>query len=139
LNYFFTPDLSLECYAEPFAASGEYRSFGELRAPASRELNEYGVDGREIEESGNGQYQVSDGSETFEFSAEDFGVRSFRSNVVLRWEFRPGSTFYVVWQQDRFGFKEPGRRVRVRSLGDGLSADGANFFAIKVSYWIPVS
>lgn len=139
LNYFFTPDLSLECYAEPFAASGEYRSFGELRAPATRDINEYGVEGREIEETGDGEYQVSDGSETFEFTAKDFGVRSFRSNVVLRWEFRPGSTFFVVWQQDRFGFKEPGRRVNIRSLGDGLSSDGANFFAIKMSYWIPVS
>ncbi len=139
INYFFTPDLSLECYAEPFAASGDYRSFGELRAAASRDITEYGVNGIEIEETDDGQYQVTDNSETFEFVAEDFGVRSFRSNVVLRWEFRPGSTFYVVWQQDRFGFKEPGRRVRIRSLGDGLSSDGANFFAIKMSYWIPVS
>lgn len=139
LNYFFTPDLSLECYAEPFAASGDYRSFGELRAPATTELNEYGVEGREIEEVGDGQYQVHDNGETFAFSAQDFGVRSFRSNVVLRWEFRPGSTFFLVWQQDRFGFEEPGRRVRIKSLGDGISTDGANFFAIKMSYWIPVS
>ena len=139
LNYFFTPDLSLECYIEPFAASGEYRSFGELRAPASRELNEYGIDGRTIEEVDEGEYAITDGSETFEFSAEDFGVRSFRSNVVLRWEFRPGSAFYLVWQQDRFGFEEPGRRIRIKSLGQALSADGANFFAVKLSYWIPMS
>lgn len=139
VNYFFNPDLSLECYAEPFAASGDYRSFGELRAPASRELNEYGVDGRDIEEISSGVYEVTDGAETFEFQADDFGVRSFRSNVVLRWEFRPGSTFYLVWQQDRFGFKEPGRRVRLKSLEQALSADGANFFAIKMSYWLPIS
>jgi hypothetical protein len=139
LSYFFTPDLSLECYIEPFAASGEYRSFGELRAPASRELNEYGIDGRTIEEVDEGEYAVTDGSETFEFSAEDFGVRSFRSNVVLRWEFRPGSAFYLVWQQDRESDKEPGRRVGPRSLGQTFTADGANFFSVKLSYWIPMS
>jgi hypothetical protein len=139
VNYFFNPDLSLECYAEPFAASGDYRSFGELRVPASSDLNDYGVDGREIEEVETGVYEVNDGTESFTFSAEDFGVRSFRSNVVLRWEFRPGSTFYLVWQQDRFGFEEPGRKVRLKSLEQAISADGVNFFAVKMSYWIPIS
>ena len=116
VNYFFTPDLSLEGYLEPFAASGKYRSFGELPVPASRDLREYGVDGRPIEETADGHYEVVDGTESFEFDAEDFGVHSFRSNVVLRWEFRPGSTFYLVWQQDRVGSEEPGRRVRLKSL-----------------------
>ena len=139
VNYFFTPDLSLECYAEPFAASGEYRSFGELPVPGSRDLKGYGVDGRTIAEVEDNLYEVTDGTETFTFSAEDFGIQSFRSNVVLRWEFRPGSTFYLVWQQDRAGFEEPGRRVRLKSLQDAVSADGVNLFAIKLSYWIPIS
>ncbi|HWO57625.1 MAG TPA: DUF5916 domain-containing protein [bacterium] len=139
LNCYFTPDLSLECYAEPFAASGEYRGFGELPAPARTDLREYGVAGRTLTEVEDGRYVVTDGANTFDFRADDFGVRSFRSNAVLRWEFRPGSTLYLVWQQDRFGFEEPGRRVRLKSLEQALSAEGSHYFAVKISYWMPVS
>ena len=139
LNYFFTPNLSVECYAEPFAASGEYSDFGELPAPSSHDLRFYGKDGSTIKETSDGHYAVSDALGEFEFDASDFGYRSFRSNVVLRWEFRSGSTLYLVWQQNREGDREPGRHVRLNSLRQTLSAEGDNFLALKISYWIPAS
>jgi hypothetical protein len=139
LNYFFTPNLSLECYAEPFAASGKYSDFGELPTPSSHDLRFYGSNGSSINETSDGHYVVDDALGQFEFDASDFGYRSFRSNVVLRWEFRSGSTLYLVWQQNREGDREPGRRVRLNSLRQTLSADGDNFLALKISYWIPAS
>jgi hypothetical protein len=70
--------------------------------------------------------------------APNFNVLSFRSNIVLRWEWRPGSTFFLVWQQNRFASGDPTERSRLGNLWDTASAPGDNFFAVKVSYWIPV-
>jgi len=139
LSYFFTPDLSLELYAEPFSSSGHYYDFGELKKAGGRELRRYGEDGTTLTKNPNGSYTVTDGSDTFTFSNGDFGYLSFRSNLVLRWEFRPGSTLYLVWQQNRSGDRDPGRLVRLSSLWHSLEATGDNFLAIKISYWLPVS
>jgi len=139
INYFFGPNLSLEIYAEPFASSGRYFKFGELPAPRSRELRTYGTDGTTITKGPDGNYEVVDGEQKFSIPNRDFDYLSFRSNVVLRWEFRPGSTLFLVWQQNREGEDDPGRLVRGKSLWESLQAKGEDFIAIKISYWIPVS
>ena len=139
VNYYFTPDLSLEVYARPYAASGRYFGFGELAAARRLDLRLYGADGTSITESGDGIYQVTDTTDAFTIEQPDYGERSFSSNVVLRWEFRRGSTLYVVWQQNRGAEEDRGRVVGPRSLWRTLSSSGDNFFAIKISYWIPVS
>jgi hypothetical protein len=69
---------------------------------------------------------------------EDFNVRSFRSNAVLRWEWRRGSSLFVVWQQDRAGERDEIAPVGVRSLAEALDAPGDHRLAIKMTYWIPV-
>lgn len=137
VNYTFTPNLTLETYAEPFAASGRFHGYGELLAPRSRDLLVYGTGGTTITTNPDGSRTVTDGTASFDIDAEDFNVRSFRSNVVLRWEWRLGSTLYAVWQQDRSADRAYAR-ARVRDLLDALDARGANFLALKVSYWIPV-
>jgi hypothetical protein len=58
---------------------------------------------------------------------------------VLRWEFRPGSTLFLVWQQNLSGDVPPSATVGPGSLWDSFSSPGENFFAFKISYWIPVS
>jgi hypothetical protein len=137
LNYTFTPNLTLETYAEPFASSGTYFGFGELLAARSRDLLVYGTEGTAITRNEDGSHTVTAGTETFTIGARDFNVRSFRSNAVLRWEWRPGSTMYLVWQQNR-GADRDIRAVRLADLFDALGAPGDNFLALKVSYWIPV-
>jgi hypothetical protein len=59
-----------------------------------------------------------------------------RSNVVLRWEWRPGSTLYVVWQQDRFSQGTTGNRVSAGDLVRALSVPGRNVLALKTSFWV---
>jgi hypothetical protein len=134
LNYTFTPDLTVETYLEPFAASGRFHSFGELLAPRRRELLVYGTNGTTIVRNPDGTHTVTDGSETFDIDNEDFNERSFRSNAVLRWEWRLGSTLYLVWQQNRSA-QLPFAPVRPGHLFDALHARGENVLAIKVSYW----
>ncbi|MGE3401765.1 MAG: DUF5916 domain-containing protein, partial [Vicinamibacterales bacterium] len=115
VNYTFKPDLTLDFYGEPFAASGTYARFGELAAARGRLLLPVDAATPGID--------------------EDFNVRSFRSNLVLRWEWRPGSTLFLVWQQDRES--DALRRARA-GLGDlfrSFGAAGDNFFAVKASFW----
>lgn len=136
LDLHFKPDLTLDVYAEPFAASGRYDEFGELLAARSRFLRAYGTDGSTIETRSDGSRIVRDGPETFTMGNRDFNNRSFRSNVVLRWERRPGSTLYVVWQQDRSEPQPTGAHVSLGDMLGSLGAPGTNFFAIKASFWL---
>ena len=101
VNYTFKPDLNLDFYGEPFAASGRYESLGQLAAARTRRL-------------------VPVAPELL--PTEDFLVRSFRSNLVLRWEWRAGSFFYLVWQQNRA--EEETTRERA-SIGDIFRSLGA--------------
>jgi len=139
LNYYFTPNISLEAYIEPFASSERYFDFGELPAAGSRDLRLYGTDGTTITRQEGDTLLVTEGAASFRFHQSDRGRLSYNSNVVLRWEFRPGSTLYLVWQQNRSGDKDPGGLVRPRSLWDAGRADGENFLAIKFSYWWAVT
>ena len=138
LGYTLKPDLNLDVYAEPFAASGNYYDLGELAAVGSRQRLDYGTNGTTLSQQADGSYVVSDGAATFKVNNNDFNVRSFRSNVVLRWEYRPGSTIYLVWQQNRRIQEPTGSRI---SLGDpfrSLTEPGNNYFVIKTSFWLPV-
>lgn len=139
-NYTIGPDLTLEFYGEPFAASGKYYGFGELAQSRTFRLREYGTSGTTIARDTAGNYIVTDngGADTLRIRNPDFNVLSFRSNAVLRWEWRQGSTLYLVWAQDRFRFAPTGRLVGFRDLTDSFGAAGDNFLALKVSYWIPV-
>jgi hypothetical protein len=135
-NYTFKPDVTLDVYAEPFAASGRYRGFGELAAARSRDLRIYGTGGTTIARLADGSYTVTDGASTFALANRDFNNLSFRSNVVLRWEWRPGSTLYAVWQQNRASSVADGSHVGVNDLFGSLSAEGDNIFALKTTIWL---
>ncbi len=142
LNYLFTPDLSLELYVEPFAANARYESFGQLRAPRSGELDGLG-EGRLVSRDGEHFFVLDedgdgDGEPDQALIAQDFNVRSFRSNAVMRWEWRPGSTLFLVWQRDRYSQEIFGRDVGVGALADTFGGRGDNFLALKMTYWIPV-
>jgi hypothetical protein len=135
-GYTFKPDVNLDVYVEPFAASGLYRGFGELAVARGRELRLYGTDGTTIDRLPNGNWQVTDGAASFTLADRDFNLRSFQSNVVLRWEWRPGSILYLVWQQSRGG-SEP--RIAPVGFGDlfgSLSSPGDNILAVKTTVWL---
>ncbi len=142
MNYLFSPTLSLELYAEPFVASGSYTNFGELEAARSSELRTYGTDGTTITPVVNQEtglvdsYDVTDGASKFSLSNDNFNITSFRSNLVMRWEWSPGSTIFFVWQQNKSGFAPDGSPLEPGSLFDAVTAPGRNIIAIKANYWI---
>jgi hypothetical protein len=134
-SYVFKPDMTLDIYAEPFAASGRYNGYGELAQARGKDLRVYGTDGTTITRLPDGRQQVTDGDATFTLDNYDFNVRSYRSNVVLRWEWRLGSTLYVVWQQNRSSSVPEGSHVGLGDLFGSLSAPGDNIFAVKTTIW----
>jgi hypothetical protein len=138
VSWTFTPRLSLQLYMQPFLAKGDYAGFKELNAPRSWDWAVYGKDrgtltpvggGYEVDPDGDGQ------AETFRFRNPDFNVRSLRGNAVLRWEYRPGSTVYLVWQQRRFGTASYGETQLLDDAPELWNIPPENVFALKVSYW----
>ena len=148
-NVTFSPDLTFELYAQPFMSSGDYRGLMELSAPRSFQFLRYGKDVGTVTRSENAGYVVAPeggGAEPFEVSDLDFNLRSLLGSAVLRWEWRPGSTLFLVWQQtrserllrtaggvfdDEVGEFNLGRDGRALF---GLKPD--NIFAVKVTYWL---
>jgi hypothetical protein len=116
VNYTIKPDLTLDLYAEPFATSGRYSDFGELAAARSSLTD-----------------PIAGALST---PPQDFNVQSFRTNVVLRWEWRPGSTFYAVWQQNRAASVNTPDRVSIGDMFRSVSVPGDNVVALKASFWL---
>lgn len=94
--------------------------------------------GTAITVESNGTRSVRDGSSSFTLPALDFNRLSFRSNLVLRWEYLPGSTAFLIWQQTRQDTGAAGELIRPRDLLDATRGAGDNVFAVKVSYWLGV-
>ncbi len=57
---------------------------------------------------------------------------------MLRWEWRPGSTLFVVWQANRSDFLDDGTPVGLGSMLDAFSSPGDNVLSVKLTYWLPV-
>ena len=145
LNLAVTPDLTIETYAQPFASSGHYRQFGELPRARSYSLRGYGTDKTTIRNNSDGTRSVTDSASlsssgvpfTFLIPTKDFNVRSFRSNGVVRWEYRRGSTLYIVWQQNRLSQTTTGKPVGLGDLFGSFSTTAQNMLLVKASFWIP--
>jgi hypothetical protein len=151
LNVTFTPNLSLEMYAQPFISSNDFGALKELRAPRTFDFDVYGQDVGTVTRVGDAATTVDpDGAGpagSFLVADRDFNVASLRGNAVLRWEWRPGSTFFLVWQQERFESldagaadlypnRRPGEFDLGRNVRDLLDVRPTNVLLFKVSYWL---
>jgi hypothetical protein len=141
VNWTFTPDLTLQLFAQPFIASGDYSSFREFAAPRSIDKVVYGEDvGTIAYDEADASYDVDpDGAgpaAAFSFDDPDFTTSALRGTAVLRWEYRPGSTLFFVWTQQRSGYDADGSF----DLGGARSAifdqRPMNVFQVKATYWV---
>jgi hypothetical protein len=134
-NWVFSPKLSLQAYIQPFISVGAYTGFKEFARPRTYDFNVYGTGASAISSS-DGEYTIApgDGGAPFTLSDPDFNYKSLRGTVVLRWEYRPGSTLYLVWTQNREDFNHPGEFSLGRDFRDMLNAPGDNIFVIKFTY-----
>jgi hypothetical protein len=141
LNYTVNPELSIEYYGEPFVSSGKYNNFKRITDPhADRFIERYHTFSPDEITAGTSENSFSidqnkDGVEDFTFENPDFNFRQFRSNLVVRWEYLPGSTIYLVWSQGRTGSATNGLFSFGNDMKELFKIVPQNIFLIKFSYW----
>jgi len=116
-NYTITPNLTVQIYAQPFVSDGAYSSFKELT---------------------NGRAALyADRYAPYAYGGNpNFNYHSFRTTNVLRWEYRPGSTLFVVWQQGRDDSGSVGTFRYSRDVHDMFVTPATNVFVVKFSRWL---
>ena len=139
-QYHVPPKLSLQVYAQPLVSSGRFDRYKEFRTPRTFDFDVYGRDRGTITRDRSTQ-EVSvdpDGAgpaPACPFEESEFTVRALRGNAVLRWEYRPGSTVYLVWQQVREDEVAVANLAAARRPVDAFRVAAQNVFLLKVSYW----
>jgi hypothetical protein len=138
-----SPRLSLQLYGQPFVSA---RNFDRLRLVVNPRAAEYFdqfdmLDASRVTRpyTAGSQVQVDidgNGSNDLSFTEPDRRVVSLRTNVVLRWEFRPGSTAYLVWNQNRSEDVFASSLETLDGLGHSFGTTGRHVLALKISYWI---
>jgi hypothetical protein len=138
LNYTINPNLTIQYWGQPFISRGRYSNFKHVNdATAKRFENRFlQYDTNQISLT-DGTYTVDenlDGATDFSFGNPDFSFVQFRSNLVLRWEYIPGSEIFLVWSQDVSQSGDPSEGL-FTSLGDNiLGQKPQNIFLLKATY-----
>lgn len=118
VNWTASPTLSVQLYAQPFATGGDYSAWRTVHDPANRSYDAQVVPFTQQGDPGG------------------FNFKQFRSNSVVRWEYRPGSTLFFVWQQGRSqSHLDPGSFRAGRDYRNLFAAHPENTFLVKASYW----
>jgi hypothetical protein len=140
LDVNLTPELSLTYYGSPFVSTGRFAGFKLVTNPRAAKYEDRfrRLDALAVRDAASNTYQVSDPGGSFAFANPDFSWRELKSNLVLRWEYKAGSTVYVVWTQNRdnadfFGDFSAGSEYRRL-----FKAHPDNTFLIKFSYWLSI-
>ncbi|HEX8905350.1 MAG TPA: DUF5916 domain-containing protein, partial [Longimicrobiaceae bacterium] len=147
VDWTFTRDLTLQLYAQPFVAAGSFARFKQLSQAGTGNFGVFGQDVGTIcfdatertytaDPVGNCAAPATTSASAFPIFDPDFNFRSLRGNAVLRWEYRPGSTLYFVWQQERSGAEPFGDFRFRRDAGAIFDQPARNVFVIKASYWL---
>ena len=141
LNLSLTPNLTIQYWGQPFIAAGKYSDFKRITNNLSDDYTDrfYTFSGDEITYYSNddGYYAIDedlDSTEDYFLEDTDFNVKEFRSNLVARWEYVPGSTVFLVWSQSRDGFDPTGDFSLNSNISDLFDITPYNVFLLKFSY-----
>lgn len=144
INLSFSPDLSLEYWGQPFLFSANYYGFKKVVNPGKKNFASqfYKYKGNQITyDAANNQYLIHDPQNpgtAITLDNPDFSVIEFRSNMVLRWEFIPGSTLYLVWSQSNSNSTSDGVFNFNNNLQTLVNSKPTNIFLVKFSYRIKI-
>lgn len=151
MNAAFSPTLSLQMFVQPLLSSGDYGAYKQFLAPSTYTFDRFEegahtlsgdanrcTGGRTCVDAANTRYIDfdGDGSSDLSFGDRDFNVRSLRGNAVLRWEYRPGSTIFLVWQRNQADETAIGDFRFQRDLSAMMRAPAHNVFMVKIRYWL---
>jgi hypothetical protein len=139
IDYNITPELSIQYYGSPFATTGK---FSEFKRVTDSKANNYHNRYSELNPVLNvNTYEVSENNNAivdYNFWNPNFDFSQFRSNLVFRWEYHPGSQIYLVWSQDRTEYIQPGNQILHKGISGIKSIYPNNIFLIKFNYWFSI-
>jgi len=140
-NLSITPEMSIQYYANPYLSTGTFTNYKTIDEPHANSYDQlYTLIPNEsviYNEPDNTYSFVNDGT-TYEFDNPNFDYKEFRSNLVFRWEFMPGSTFYAVWTHNRSGYENRNDVDLSDGWNDMMKIDAQNVFLLKLSYWFAI-
>jgi hypothetical protein len=129
-NWAFTPSLSFQCFVQPLISAGDYSNVKSLARARSFDFDRYA-------DASSGTLDADGGgpAPAYALGDPDFNFRSLRGNAVLRWEYLPGSTLFLVWTQERTDEETLGQVDFDRSIKQLFKADATNIFLVKGTYY----
>jgi hypothetical protein len=137
LTYMITPNLSVQYWGQPFGALGSYGNFKSIVDPRADSYRSRFMTVNPSSMADDLYYvdENADGATDYTFGRPDFNFGQFRSNMVIRWEYIPGSTVFLVWNQERNGgfYENPNSPLHKRYHFD-FSQKGQNIFLMKFTY-----
>ncbi|MEE9571477.1 MAG: DUF5916 domain-containing protein [Candidatus Neomarinimicrobiota bacterium] len=144
LDLTLTPNLSIQYYGSPFITAGKYKNFKKLIDPDADAFSDRFLDYDRSDQFYNEQNEAweidynNDGIVNYELSNLDFNYKQFNSNLVIRWEYKTGSTIYLVWSQGVSDEIENGAFNYSRDLNNLFKADIENVVLLKFSYLLNI-
>ncbi len=134
-EYYLSPEISFQYYGNPYASTGNYENFREVADASNKSLEKRYITLDNSDLSSTSLNLKKNGVSAYTIRKPDFNFQEFRSNLVGRWEFRPGSTLYLVWTNTRSNYSDQLDQSIWKSFGDILNVKSENVFMIKFSYW----
>ena len=137
IDYIITPELSIRYYGSPFVSRGKYSNFKYASNPTAKDYYDRFTIYSNPQLSGDRYLFDENGDQISDYSIAnpDFSFRQFRSNLVLKWEYRPGSDVYLVWSSDKTGFVNDAGSNLGHSLNQLWNIVPSNIFLFKINYW----
>jgi hypothetical protein len=138
VNYTLNPNLSIQYYGQPFVSRGVYKDIKYVTNPTATSLNDrfqlYSNDQLSLSQGVYNIDENSDGLNDYSFNNPNFSQVQFNSNLVLRWEYIPGSELFLVWSQGVNSGISPSNGL-FEDLGTGiLNQRPQNIFLLKATY-----
>lgn len=141
LTYNLTPALTVQYYAQPFIFRALYNNYGVVTDPLAGKSEDrfHTFTEQELAVTVGGSFVVDedkDGTYDYSFAAPDFNFIQFRSNLVMRWEYVPGSEFYLVWSQGAVpnAYSDLDTPLPKSLFSNVFDSKPTNIFLLKVTY-----
>jgi Domain of unknown function (DUF5916)/Carbohydrate family 9 binding domain-like len=135
-TYMLTPNLSIQYYGQPFGTAGKYSNFKSVTSPSASDYQGRFTPLASALSFTNDTYSVDENGDAvadYSFGKPDFNFGQFRSNMVMRWEYIPGSTFFLVWTRERNGAFYDNHPDHEKYSFD-FDQKGHNIFLMKFTY-----
>jgi hypothetical protein len=142
INLSITPDFTIQYYGSPFISSGLFTNYKHITNPSAENYTDRFVNYSDNEIQFLSEYETfavnEPGLPEYSIGLPDFNYKQLKSNLVLRWEFLPGSLLYLVWAQDRTDAVSDGNFDYFKNIEELFKIDSYDVFLLKLSYRISI-